>query len=1025
MDPGPTTAQEGTRYDLPLLPHHERLLIESAINPDVARARGYRSVQQRTELRRLGFGEAQARTPALLIPVYGVTGELVLYQLRPDKPRIVDGRAVKYETPRGARMVLDVPPTIRTMLGDPAVPLFITEGVRKADAATSKGLCCVALLGVWNFRGTNAHGGKVALPDFELIALNDREVFIVFDSDVMLKSAVHAALARLAEFLRSRGARVRFIYFEPGTSGVKVGLDDFFAQERSVADLFALATATLRPCADADSPEAPLYTESPDGLVYLKPTQHGPVPVPLTNFTAHIVEEIVEDDGTADDPHRLLKIEAHVAGRTLCFTIPASRFAAMTWVTEHLSVEALVRAGIMVKDHTRAAIQMLSVGVTKRRRYTHTGWRIVDGAPVYLHGGGAIGADGVVPDVEVSLPDALAPLTLPAPPVGPSVITAVRASLQLLDLAPLRLTVPLFAAIWRAVLRAADFGLHLVGATGVFKTAVAALVQAHWGAGFDHRHLPAAWSGTANALEGLAFVMKDAILVVDDFAPGGTVIDVARAHRDADRLFRAQGNQAGRQRMRADTTLRPPKPPRGLVLSTGEDTPRGQSLRARVLILEVAPGDIAIEALTFCQTDAAAGRYAEALAGYVAWVAARYNELWATWATDLSRLRLTAMQADAHPRTPDIVAELAMGMDWFLRFAEEIGVLTHDEVEARWSDVWAALVEAASEQQHQQVIAEPAAAFLDLLGGALVGGHAHLAGPDGRAPANPRPWGWREYEVGVGDSYRTEWRPQGDQVGWVDGDNLYLKATAAYTAVQRYGRASGEGLSVGLLTLKKRLHEKGLLLSVETRGRKQRLEVRRTIDGKRHDVLHLAVAVLAAEEVAQVAQEPLEPRTPDGSADASRATLWATRDSEVAQQVAHGRDPNGGVHRPPGPLGPPPSEDRKLPADPGALDRPSSPGDSTERHSAAGAQGVGDGTDPLASGSRESTATHEPGEDDPLLALAAACGWPCVPLRRGLTILGIPADWRTFAATASPSDRSAAQHYLEHFHTPGEGDGDR
>lgn len=59
----------------------------------------------------------------------------------------------------------------------------------------------MSLLGVWNWRGTNDQGGKVALPKWELIALNDRQVHIVFDSDVMLKPQVHAALVRLKNFL--------------------------------------------------------------------------------------------------------------------------------------------------------------------------------------------------------------------------------------------------------------------------------------------------------------------------------------------------------------------------------------------------------------------------------------------------------------------------------------------------------------------------------------------------------------------------------------------------------------------------------------------------------------------------------------------------------------------------------------------------------------------------------------------------------------------------------------------------------
>jgi hypothetical protein len=77
---------------LDLLPHHRHLIARSAISPGVALARGYRSVTTRS---------------ALLIPVRGVAGDVVLYQARPDEPRIVDGKPLKYETPAGAHMVLD------------------------------------------------------------------------------------------------------------------------------------------------------------------------------------------------------------------------------------------------------------------------------------------------------------------------------------------------------------------------------------------------------------------------------------------------------------------------------------------------------------------------------------------------------------------------------------------------------------------------------------------------------------------------------------------------------------------------------------------------------------------------------------------------------------------------------------------------------------------------------------------------------------------------------------------------------
>ena len=98
------------------------LLAASAISDEVAMARGYRSVEQRARLTELGFSSTQARVPALLIPIWNVQGEIALYQTRADDPRIVGGKAVKYEIPAGSRMVLDVPPPCRNDLGNPRIP---------------------------------------------------------------------------------------------------------------------------------------------------------------------------------------------------------------------------------------------------------------------------------------------------------------------------------------------------------------------------------------------------------------------------------------------------------------------------------------------------------------------------------------------------------------------------------------------------------------------------------------------------------------------------------------------------------------------------------------------------------------------------------------------------------------------------------------------------------------------------------------------------------------------------------------
>ena len=138
-----------------LLPQHRELIRASAISEEVALGRGYASVTEKRELNGL-FGPVQQRVPGLLIPLHDVYGERRSYQLRPDDPRIgKDGKAVKYETPRGLKMMLDCPPSTLQHIRNPRTRIFVCEGVRKADSLASVGLRAIALLGVDCWRGTN------------------------------------------------------------------------------------------------------------------------------------------------------------------------------------------------------------------------------------------------------------------------------------------------------------------------------------------------------------------------------------------------------------------------------------------------------------------------------------------------------------------------------------------------------------------------------------------------------------------------------------------------------------------------------------------------------------------------------------------------------------------------------------------------------------------------------------------------------------------------------------------------------
>jgi uncharacterized protein DUF3854 len=249
---------------------HTNRLKERGISPEIARERGYRTEEVKANLRRMGFSAPQCNTPALVIPLY-LGSKCVTHQIRPDNPRTDrNGKTVKYELAYRGRVVLDAHPLLAKprkeigptylenelppLIADPTVPLVVTEGVLKADSATSRGLCCLSLLGVYGFRGTNSRGGKVALPEWENIALDGRDVYIAYDSDAMQKPQVHQALRRLKGFLESKGARVLIVLLPCGINGQKVGLDDWIAArlQQGLSDeqirhaLLALATEELR-----------------------------------------------------------------------------------------------------------------------------------------------------------------------------------------------------------------------------------------------------------------------------------------------------------------------------------------------------------------------------------------------------------------------------------------------------------------------------------------------------------------------------------------------------------------------------------------------------------------------------------------------------------------------------------------------------------------------------------------------------------------------------------------------------------
>jgi hypothetical protein len=711
--------------------------------------------------------------------------------------------------------------------------VFVVEGEKDVDALVDRGFVST----------TNPNGAGKWRAEYAQV-LAGAYVALIPDND----EPGRRHMEEVAQSLHGVAAQVRWVEL-PGLDE-KEDVSDWFNAGGSADELNRLVQqASLwepsEGCTHEDSERqdnheevecglAHAYRETDHGIVWDKPSRNGIVPVLLANFTARIVAETEYDDG--QEIRREFDIEVSVRGRRRQCQVKAADFALMRWPIEQLGADTIVYPGSTLREHARVAIQLLSGAPKRRQVYTHTGWREIDGENYYLHAGGAISARGNSTDVCVSLEGSLSHYCLVEP--RPDVRAAVCASLKLIDAAPLHITIPLLAGIYRAPLGEADFGIALVGPTGSGKSELAALVQQHYGAQMTSRRLPGSWSSTANALESMAFLVKDAILTIDDFAPGGGS-GFDRSHQDMDRVLRGQGNLSGRHRARPDGSLRQARRPRGLILSTGEDVARGQSLNARMANVWLDSSDVDWKVMTELQKEAAQGLLAASMWGYVAWLAPEYGPI------SQDRLREYREQAShqgGHRRVPDIIGHLALGLERFLDFAVAVKALTAQERSELWNQGWDALMRMGAAQETLQRSSDPVDRFFELLRSALISGRAHLASMAGVRPS--------EDAVAVACGYERRddgtWLGRGEQVGWVDNDgNTYLDSDAAFKVAQGVARDTNHPLAVQQATLRRLLRDRGSLISTDsTRGR---LTVRLTIDGVRREVLHVSTTVIGVE----------------------------------------------------------------------------------------------------------------------------------------------------------------------------------
>jgi hypothetical protein len=238
-------------------------------------------------------------------------------------------------------------------------------------------------------------------------------------------------------------------------------------------------------------------------------------------------------------------------------------------------------------------------------------------------------------------------------------------------------------------------------------------------------------------------------------------------------------------------------------------------------------------------------RYSQAMAGYLQFVAQRFDALQAELPARFQALRTDLQVTGSHRREPGQVAHLLLGLETFLDFAVVIGVITVESRDARLDEAREILLAHASEHADSQAEEAPEQVFLRLLAGGFAGKRAYLEHKQGGVPSDPEQWGWERRDGDGWESAVWQHPASAQLVGVVDDDWLLLYPEPAYQFVAGAARNGGRVFPIEEKTLVRRLDEAGLL-ATEFEGGKRRRKVNVYIGGRTQRVLKLRADALDA-----------------------------------------------------------------------------------------------------------------------------------------------------------------------------------
>ena len=321
------------------------------------------------------------------------------------------------------------------------------------------------------------------------------------------------------------------------------------------------------------------YTVKGGRMCLLKEDKDGEiVPVPIADFTASIVEEIVDEHGNSHlviEGHGLRRgvFRCEISGQD--FGSDVRLLATLTAATG--GIDIVYNA---MSPHLRPAIGKLTAVEDRpqRIRYYRTGWQD-DSYTSFL-----------MPNMDettlISVPRQIA-YTAPNPQMDLEL--GLLALTNLVDAMKPELTTPIIAALFMPpMLRPAGLGnervaVFIAGRTGSLKTSWAQTAMCLYGPGFASNDtlLKLGEGATRNAIMAFAAHAHDMPLLIDNYKP-----NTGNGKHDFVNLIHNILEGGDRKRSSRDGELRDTKLVRCIPIVTGEDLPRDDAASiARILLV--------------------------------------------------------------------------------------------------------------------------------------------------------------------------------------------------------------------------------------------------------------------------------------------------------------------------------------------------------------------------------------------------------------------------------------------------------